>query len=77
MNVGTAIAEMLDMVAKTAIETRPIDATPLRAEMMTLVNDALNNFEAQTAVDTPNHVRDALNDLHQTLPTPVRTAMST
>lgn len=54
-----------------------MDVTPLRAEMMTFINVALHKFQAQTAANTRNHVKDALDDLRQTLPTLVSAAEST
>lgn len=54
-----------------------MDETQLRAEMMTFINDSLHDFQEQPAVNTRNHVQDALKDLRQTLPTLVSTAVST
>lgn len=63
---------------RTAAEARLIDATPLRAEMTTttFINDALRD-QAQTVVDTRNHVYDAIEDMRRTLLIFVSIAVST
>lgn len=41
-NVRKAVADTSEIMAKRAPEPQPRDATPLRAEMMTFINDALS-----------------------------------
>lgn len=55
-HVRTANSEMHSTVVKMALKTRPLDATQLRAEKRTSMNDAPWDFQAQTVVETRNDV---------------------
>lgn len=44
---------------------------------MTLINDALRSFQAQTVINKRNHVHVAIDEMRRTLPTLVSTAVST
>lgn len=69
------IARMRAKMVETTPETLSMDATLLRIEMKTFINDALHDFQAQTVVDSRNNFQDALEDLRQTLETPSSTSV--
>lgn len=76
-HVHKAVTGTSAVLEKRASEPRPMDATPLHAEMMTFINEALRDFQPETVVYTHNHVYDGTDDMRRTFPTLVSTAVST
>lgn len=58
-HIHKGVTDTSGILAKRGPEFRQMDATTLRAEMMTFINDALRAFQAQTVNDTRNHDNDS------------------
>lgn len=54
---------MCTTLAQTETKHLQMDGTPLHSEMMVFINDAPRDAQAQTVVDTHNHVHDTIDDM--------------